>query len=304
MDAYFQERRARILAGVDVAGWRGLEIGPHDRPLVLKADGPVEYVDYTDTATLRAQAYVGVDPETIPEVDHVWATRPLREMIGEPVRYIVASHVIEHVPDLAGWLRELHGAMTQDGVLALVVPDRRFTFDLLRPESTLGDVVEAYLQERRTPSLRHVFDNCALGVVVDHQQAWREPLARPDLPRLVGDDALQFAFDQCAEIARRPRYIDSHCWIFTPTSFLSILEGLARLKLLAFAVRTFEPTRKDDIEFFVQLTPETEIEAVLASIATAREALATAARPFETSPPPPAATASQVARRRWFRRSY
>ena len=303
MDAYHQDRRSRILAGVDVANQRGLEIGPHDRPLVHKHEGPVEYVDYTDTETLRAHAYAGVDPTNIPEVDHVWATRPLIEAVGSPVSYIVASHVIEHVPDLVGWLFDLRGALVPQGILGLAVPDRRFTFDLLRPESTLGDVVEAFLLRRRTPSLRHVFDNCALGVTVDHARAWREPLAGSDLPRLVGENALQFAYDQCVEIASTPRYIDSHCWIFTPASFLSVLEGLTRLKLAPFAVRSFTPTRKDDIEFTAQLTPADpeDLAAILASIEVARASLQSADRPEFETPPLPEPPAPAPPRRRWWR---
>lgn len=303
MDAYHQDRRSRILAGVHVDRQRGLEIGPHDRPLVHKHEGPVQYVDYTDTETLRARAYAGVDPAKIPEVDHVWAARPLIEAVGAPVDYIVASHVIEHVPDLVGWLLDLGGALVPQGILGLAVPDRRFTFDLLRPESTLGDVVEAYLLQRRTPSLRHVFDNCALGVTVDHARAWREPLEGSELPRLVGDHALQFAYDQCVEIASTPRYIDSHCWIFTPASFLSILEDLARLRLAPFAVRSFTPTRKDDIEFTAQLTPADpdDTDAVLASIKTARASLPAADRPEFEDPRPPEPPRAAPPQRRWWR---
>lgn len=304
MDAYLEQRRARILAGIDVANRRGLEIGPLDRAVVRKDEGPVEYVDYTDTDTLRLRAYAGVDPGVIPDVDHVWASRPLRELVGEPVGYIVASHVIEHVPDLVGWLHDLHGALASDGVLSLAIPDRRFTFDILRPPSTLGDVVEAYLLKARTPSIRHVFDNCALGAVVDHGQAWRERLDRPDLPRLMGEGALQFAFDQCVEIAETPRYLDSHCWVFTPATFLELIEGMARLKLLPFAVRSFDPTHRDDLEFLVQLAPAApeDLKAILSSIETARATLIDAARPdFDVVTVPPRPERS-IWRRRWFDR--
>jgi SAM-dependent methyltransferase len=299
LEAYLSARRERVLHGVDLSR-RGLEMGPHDRPLVSKADFPVEYVDYTDTETLRAQAYVGADAAAIPAVDHVWASRPLIELVGEPVGYVVASHVAEHVPDLAGWLLEMHQVLAPDGVLSLVLPDRRFTFDRLRPPSTLGDVVEAYLTKRRTPSIRHVFDNCALGVSVDHGQAWREPLDDRALPRLVGEGALQFAWDQCAEIAETPRYIDSHCWIFTPESFLDLLEGMARLRLAPFRVRSFTPTQRDDLEFFVQLTPEAPdaLPEILGSIELARARLADADQPLAASAP--AADDEPRARRRWF----
>ena len=68
---HLEERRSRILAGIEVARERGLEIGPLDRAVVRKSDGPVEYVDYTDTESLRARVSAGVDPSQVPEVDHV-----------------------------------------------------------------------------------------------------------------------------------------------------------------------------------------------------------------------------------------
>ena len=295
LDAYHEERRNRILAGIDTAGRRGLEIGPLDRALVRKSDGPVEYVDYTDTESLRARLYAGVDPAEVPEMDHVWASQPLHELVGEPVGYIAASHVIEHVPDLLGWLTDLRGALADDGVLTLAIPDRRFTFDILRPESTLGDVIEAFLLKARQPSLRHVFDNCNLGVAVDHAEAWREPPAGRTLPQLAGQNALQLAYDQCVEIAERPRYIDSHCWVFTPASFLLLYEGLARLKLAPFSIRSFTPTRRDDIEFLVQMTPADPKapDAILESVALARLTLESADAPSAPAAPQAAPRGSQ-----------
>lgn len=266
-------RRSLILQDIDPAAMRGLEIGALNNPVVARSDGRIRYVDYADTATVKAKPYDDtIDPADIVDIDIVWAERPLIEAAGEPVDYIVASHVIEHVPDLVGWLQDLAGAMKPGGVLSLVVPDKRYTFDLQRPVTTLGEVIEAHLLGARRPSMRQVIDNCYSGVVVDASEAWRRDLTSADLPKITGDIALPLAYDQAASLLHDPRYIDSHCWVFTPQSLLSLLDVLAQLKLLPLKVRSFTPTAADDMEFFLQLTPAdpADIEAIRASIARFR----------------------------------
>lgn len=266
-------RHALIFAGVDIAASRGLEIGPLNNPLVRKDEGEILYVDFADTATVRAKPYdASINPADIVEVDVVWAERPLREAVAAPVDYVVASHVIEHVPDLVGWLHDLAGVLKPGGVLSLVVPDKRYTFDIRRHDSTIGEVVEAYLCGYRRPSIRQMFDQCFSAVVVDREAAWARDLSAEPLPRLVGDVALQFAYDQAVELAQAPRYIDTHCWVFTPDSFLELLDLLAQLKLLPFTVASFTTTQPGEFEFFAQLRPAdpSAPDAIRASIARSR----------------------------------
>ncbi|THI93750.1 hypothetical protein E7Z54_20625 [Nocardioides sp.] len=44
---------------------------------------------------------------------------------GAPFDWVFASRVIEHVPDLVGWLEQTESLVVEDGALVLVVPDRR-----------------------------------------------------------------------------------------------------------------------------------------------------------------------------------
>jgi SAM-dependent methyltransferase len=264
-------RRALILASIDPAAMRGLEIGALHQPVVRRSDGDVRYVDHTDAANLRLQAYPEpIDLDAIVEVDIVWAAEPLAQAVGDPVDYIVASHVIEHVPDLVGWLHDLAGVLKRGGVLSLVVPDKRFTFDLRRNPSTIGEVAEAYLSGYRQPSIRQTFDHCFSAVVVDPRQAWDRDLSGDALAKIVGDDvALPLAWNQAKALVREPRYIDSHCWVFTPQSFLGLLDLLAQLQLLPFKVASFTETERGEIEFFVQLRPAdpAAVQDIRASIA-------------------------------------
>jgi hypothetical protein len=198
--------------------------------------------------------------------------------VGQPLDYVVASHVVEHVPDLVGWLAELRAALRPGGVLGLAVPDRRFTFDRLRRETALAEVLEAYLLRRRQPSIGQVFDACSGAAPVDAAAAWRgEPAIDPGAPLAQAPNALKLA----ASLLTQPRYLDAHVWVFTPASFLALVEALTTLGLFAFLVESFQPTAVNADEFYVRLraVDGTDRPAIEASIAQARQALAQAPAP-------------------------
>jgi hypothetical protein len=275
---YLRLRRTRLLTNIDLPSMTGLEIGALNNPMVHKSEGKIRYVDFADTETIRGRPYAStINPADIVNVDIVWGDRPLAQAVPEPVDYVIAAHVIEHVPDIIGWLHDIRSVLRNTGVLSLAVPDRRFTFDYRRNESTIGEMVEAYLLGYRRPSIRQVFDHCFGAVVVEQGTAWQRDISKADLPKLVGEDkALSFAFQQCTELAARPHYIDSHCWVFTPSTFLDRLDSLAQLKLLPYRVGTFHSTDIGQLEFLVQLFPEDphDLTTIRQSIATCRSDLA------------------------------
>jgi SAM-dependent methyltransferase len=253
--------------------------------MVTKAEGPVLYVDYTTTEALRAAQFdASIDTAAICEVDIVWGERPLAEAAGEPVDYVVASHVIEHVPDVIGWLAELRATLKPGGVLGLAIPDRRFTFDRLRRDSGLAEMVEAFLLKRRQPSVGQIFDACAGAVAVEAGAAWSpgftvdaaQPLAQ-------APGALKLA----ASLLTNPRYLDAHVWVFTPESFLAAARGMAAMDLLPFTIAAFLPTVRGSAEFHVRLEAgdASDRGAILASLDRAQVALDSADNP---EPPPSA----------------
>lgn len=131
-------RRGKLLAGLDLCSTTGIEIGALTSPIVTPSEGNIIYVDHADLATLRRRYadHASVDVTRIVEVNAVWGANTLQEAIGKDrtVDYVIASHVIEHVPDLLGWLEEIEGVLGPEGTLRLAVPDRRFSFDYLRQE--------------------------------------------------------------------------------------------------------------------------------------------------------------------------
>jgi len=225
-------RRARIVGGADLRQGRCLEIGPLANPVVSPEVADVRYVDVVDRFGLVAH-YAGdpaVDPDAIPE-QHFWLTRPdgtvstLAEAVAAdaPYQHVVASHVIEHVPDMIGWLRDVAEVLTWDGVLLLAVPDRRYCFDVHRTPATVGQVVQAHLDGDRTPSVRAVLDHFMRAVEFGADQAWagESPPTQPAHP--LDDVRRHLARQQAGE------YVDCHVWPLTPHGFADLLDDLLAL---------------------------------------------------------------------------
>ncbi len=265
------DRRSAILGNLDYRNLKGLEIGPLHNPLVRKSDGFILYVDHADTEFIKK---VNRNPQfnndDIVDIDIVWGDRPHKDLGPHPMDYVLASHVIEHVPDMIGWLMDLHGALTEDGVICLAIPDRRFTFDLRRAESTTGEMVEAYLLRVRRPPARHLFDQVSLQAAFPKAQGWEDDMF---VQSPVLEKHLPGAQRLAERVASTADYVDAHCWVFTPESFLDVGDRLSRVGLFPFAIEYFHPTEYGDYEFYARLRKSQDPAAIAASFQNARDLL-------------------------------
>ena len=246
------ERQTRVLARIDPTRTAGLEIGPLDRPLVTREMGPIAYVDRATTAQLRQhyEGDPGVNADQIVDVDFVHGNRPLVETVGRAdFDYVVASHTVEHVPDVVGWLRQVAGVLRVGGILSLVIPDKRFTFDYLRPTSSPSEMVDAHFWTSSRPTFRQVFEGLAVSVDLDLDKAWSGSLDIRELAfRHTEEAALNFA-----RRAMEGEYVDAHCWVFTPQSFFDALRFFIRMDLFDYRVVSFIDTPRAELEFYVAL---------------------------------------------------
>lgn len=243
----------RALGGLDVARLRGVEVGPLFRPLIAKSESEVFYVDHCSAEELRKK-YEGdpkVDHDAIVTIDFIWKDEPLADLVSPilPLDYVVASHVIEHVPDLVGWLLEMRDALRDGGRLVLVVPDKRFTFDVHRRTSSLAEISAAFAERRRRPGLRCIMDHFANVVSADTPRLWEDYEVVDGLQFYHGPEFLELAQRHFAE----GRYVDVHAWVFTPWSFLATLGYVTREFGVGFSLCHFLTTQQHDLEFYVQL---------------------------------------------------
>jgi SAM-dependent methyltransferase len=249
--------RQRLLWGLyDFSRGRGLEIGPLHQTIVPKSRADVAYLDVFDREQLvsRYADDPGVPCELIPDIDFALfdgkRVRSMRETIGPvaPFDWVIASHVIEHVPDLIGWLDEIAQLTADGGHLVLAVPDRRYCFDVHRPGTTLGQLLQAHENGDVVPSVRAVYDYKRGHAVVRAPDIWSGDV--PGYERRIYP--LDTVLEQVAK-ARAGEYVDAHVWTFTPGTFLEQIVELRQIGLGSWKVVSLAPTRRDQLEFFAIL---------------------------------------------------
>ena len=257
------DRKAFILARINPSIHYGLEIGALDRPVIPHETEHVEYADHLPTDLLREKyaSDPNVDINKIVPISYVWGESTLPEIVGDKrFDYVIASHVIEHVPDPVGWFREIADVLKPGGLLFLAVPDKRWTFDCRREITPVSALLEAYLEGYRRPTVRHLIDCFGEFASVPDKLSvsdlWQGkvsfgqiPLANPSFFESFGEDGLRARFNELKD----GTYIDAHCNVFTPFSFVNIVAVLAKLNLLNYRVADFQDTPINDIEFFVTL---------------------------------------------------
>jgi O-antigen biosynthesis protein len=230
-----QDRIAKTLHAIKKDGF-GLEIGPSHNPIAPKKTGyNVHVLDHATADELRVK-YTGhpVNLNNIEEVDFVWRGEPLTELIGREHCYdwIIASHVIEHVTDLVGFLRQCEKLLAPGGSISLVVPDKRFCFDYYRTLSNTGDALQAFTENRVRHSPGTVFDHFA-----NESKMGENTITWAEHDR--GDIQMTHSFEKAErfwkDALKNDKYIDAHSWRFTPSSFRIILNDLQRLGLTDLA---------------------------------------------------------------------
>ena len=249
------------LAGIDVAVMRGLEVGPLASPRVSKDEGPIRYLDHASTADLK-QKYA-TNPvmrsrlREIVDVDYVMAeNKTIAEAVAmdAPFDYVIASHVIEPIPDPVGWMAEVASVLRPGGILSLVIPDKRYSFDINRSLTDISDLVDANLRSLRQPSYRQAYDFYARAIagMVDTESVWAGVDYSTTLPQDL-DNPDVAALEACRRMKTSDEFVDVHCHVFTPDSFLDLFALLARLDLVDFEVASFFPTEIGSLEFTVGL---------------------------------------------------
>ena len=263
-----ENRRKRLLGQLDWRSTRGVEIGPLASPLARRPEADVRYVDLVETDELK-QKYA-LDPNVITEdivgIDAVWGECSLAECFSdeEGFDWVIASHVVEHVPDLIGWLADISNILRSSGRLYLAVPDYRVTFDRFRSTSSLAEIVAAHLNGAKQPSLAQIFSQTLYFSNLTSNQVWQ---SAPDPAEHLSLEQLQRAWDTTAYAAKTGDNVDLHCWVFTPRSWFETLIALSELGLLSYRCVEFSPTAPGENEFFVVLEKLGSEEAVQNNLA-------------------------------------
>ena len=242
------ERHEKILSHIPQSG-KGLEIGPSYAPITPRSKGwDCDVLDHLDSEGLRQKYGPGVPIEKIEPVDFIWSGETYSELVGDrKYDYIIASHVIEHVPNLIGFLEDCRKILKPSGVLSLAIPDMRFCFDCLRSVSDVGHVVDAHLSNHSQSSPGRVLDYFSKAVLWKGTYLWSDETLT-DLDFMNPLDLGAFAFSMAL---KENRSYDVHNWTFTPASFKYILQTLNEIGFVDLYEICSHPTEHG--EFFITL---------------------------------------------------
>ncbi|EAQ23628.1 hypothetical protein [Roseovarius sp. 217] len=219
----------------------GVEIGPFDRPLLTRPDWNVRYADVNTTDDLKYLA--GRSPlrhvEKVVEVDYVLKSVSLpRAISGHGVKFVFGSHVYEHIPNLLGFLRDIATELGSGGTVIGAFPDRRYTYDIDRPRTTLGQFLDRHARDISQPDPQTVFDHFYHNREVKAGQIWTKG-ADHGAPR-------RFSLGHAQEMMQQAqtRYVDVHCNVLTDQEFVDLTEVFPELGInlgLHALVKTYRP---------------------------------------------------------------
>lgn len=232
-----------------------LEIGPFFSPAFRRPDANVYYLDCLSTESMkkRAEAIEGATIDSIPEIDYVWSGQRYSELIARKFSAVYSAHNIEHQPCLITHLRDLESVLAEEGAVFLAVPDKRYCFDHFFPETSLPDVIEAWVGGTRRHRLKDVLDHRFFPAHNDPVRHWRgDHGANLGLVPLEGRKNVSF-LAALERLRSSDEYADVHAWKFTPVVFKVLFDNLYYLKLTELGVARIYPTVKNSNEFYVVL---------------------------------------------------
>jgi hypothetical protein len=241
-------------------GKRILEIGPLTTPMVKKSDD-VFYADIRSTDEIK-QFYRGhpIDEDQICEVDYVVKDTYAEAFDGvEKFDYVLASHVIEHIPKIIHFFHDIATIMNKDALLCLTIPDKRYCFDHFRVCTSFAEAYNVYANNvEMNPSRVLEYNLFALGIN-DAEFFWGENEFEKFLAQAGPVDSAMAEYERAAV----GENVNAHYSVFTPETFLLLLYGMTKVSLLPFKCIEFYPTQPGAFEFSVvlQMEPDLLIES-------------------------------------------
>jgi hypothetical protein len=225
---------------------RLIEIGASVSPIAPKRDG-------WDTRTIDAgskEELIEKYRESIPDrisniedVDFVWRDGLLLDAIPDEYHgtfdAFVASHVIEHMPDMVAFLQCAETLVKPAlGTFILAIPDKRYCFDYFRQPTMTNEVLASHKESRSRHSASTTFGFYGYTASAEGLPTWE---TRLPLKNFSFAHPIEYAYGKFLEHDEGAPYTDIHAWHFTPASFRLLMLELARLGLTDWRIDDLNP---------------------------------------------------------------
>jgi predicted SAM-dependent methyltransferase len=221
-----------------LASWltgKGIELGALHQPLPVPAGVRVEYVDRYSVDDLRRQYPELATLDLVP-VTHIGSAEQLTGISDGSLDFVIACHVLEHLEDPTGGLREIHRVLREGGIFFCALPEPRVTFDRERVPTTVEHLVGEH--GAGLASHRDHFTDWVHNVE-RHQPWWQvenpDPLERVDL------------------LMEMDYSIHYHVW--RPDTFIEYLSAVRREYEVVFEMVDFagcQPPADDEFIFILR----------------------------------------------------
>lgn len=132
----------------------GVEIGALWRSFPVPRGVTVWHIDRNDVTSLRRE-YPGIESFIAP---HVVADAARLPFASKSLDFIIASHILEHLPFPLAALAHWHSALRSGGILVLKIPDKHYTFDRKRARTPLQHLIDEHANPETFDKRAHFED--------------------------------------------------------------------------------------------------------------------------------------------------
>ncbi|MEG4111289.1 MULTISPECIES: methyltransferase domain-containing protein [unclassified Microcoleus] len=147
----------------------GIEVGALHAPLQVPEGVKVHYVDRMSVSDLRQQ-YPELGAVGLVEADIVDNGETLSSIADNSWDFVIANHMIEHCQNPIRALENFLRVVKLGGLVYMGVPDKRYTFDIGRPLTTLDHLIRDYKEGPEWSKLGHYDEYVRLVDKVPEEQ--------------------------------------------------------------------------------------------------------------------------------------
>lgn len=245
-----RRRRLFLVHHLDMESPAILEIGALDSPTYAPEEANVKFLDrFTIEENYE---FIKDLPDRMTErlvnVDYAIKSKFFAETIDARFDLVIANHVIEHIPDIIRWINELKKLLKPGGKVFLGIPDRRYTFDYIRPETDVVEILRCYDEDLGEPNFYQMLRSVYMYRPIVAADVWTETLgAKPTARRFNLRDAMKLTKEKLGTGE------STHCSVFSRDSFVQLWSELLESGLIDLEITHIADVSPDANDFHVLL---------------------------------------------------